>query len=103
MGKASTVDLVHPEECPPEASIQPSSLRSDPPVVKCITQEEAKQQQQQTLCELVGRPELLTPEQTEKLHQFLGEHHEAFCLNPEERGETDLVTMGINTGDAPPR
>ena len=69
LGKASAVDLVEPEECPPEAPVDPSRPRSDPPVVNRITKEETKQRQQ-TLCELVGKPELLTPEQTEKLHQF---------------------------------
>ena len=39
------------------------------------------------LCEIVGEPELLTPEQTKQLHQFLGEHHDAFSLDPNERGD----------------
>lgn len=49
-----------------------------------------------------GKPNYgrLWVEQTEKLHQLLEEHHEAFSLEPNERGETDLLTMQIDTGDA---
>ena len=55
------------------------------------------------LLELVGRPELLNDEQAECLQEFLAEHHQAFRLDPEEHGETDLVQIKINTGDAPPK
>ena len=55
------------------------------------------------LVDLVGKPELLTPEQTGELHHFLGQHHTAFCLEEQERGETDLVEMEIHTKDAAPR
>ena len=55
------------------------------------------------LCELVGKPALLDEEQVRSLHEFLGEHHQAFCLEDGEQGETDLVEMEIHTGDAPPR
>ena len=33
----------------------------------------------------------------------MGEQHEAFCLEPNERGETDILTMEIDTGDARPK
>ena len=36
------------------------------------------------LCENVGKPELLTPEQTDQLHQFWGLHHDDFSLDPHE-------------------
>ena len=51
------------------------------------------------LCEHVGYPELLTTEHVEKLHSLLGEHHNLFCLDPHECGETDLISMEIDTGD----
>ena len=41
----------------------------------------------------------------EKLHQFLREHYKAFCLDPDECEETDLVItmhMEIDTGEAWP-
>ena len=79
-----------------------SGQGSTQPMVKRITEEEATQRKQ-ILSELVGPPELLTPEQAEQLHQLLGEHHAAFCLEPNERGETDILSMEIDTGGAPPK
>ena len=58
-------------------------------------------QRKQKLKKLVGEPALLMPEQTAKLHQFLGEHHEVLCLEANEQGETDLLTMEIDTGCTP--
>ncbi len=52
------------------------------------------------LHQLLGEPELLSQEQAEKLHQFLGEHHASFSLAPGERGETAILQMEIDTGDA---
>ena len=57
----------------------------------------------QKLLEMVGRPELLNEEQATCLEEFLAEHHQAFSLDPEERGETDLVQIEIDTGDASPK
>lgn len=51
--------------------------------------------------EVVPGPPLLTPEQKVEFQEFLQEHHEAFCLEPQERGETDLLEM--ETGDALPQ
>ena len=44
----------------------------------------------------------------EQLHTFLANNHDVFCLREGERGDTSLVTMEIDTGDAtlrkqPPR
>ena len=64
-----------------------------------ISDEERKRR----LLELVDVSELLNPGQTECFRKFLAEHHQAFSLEPGERGETDLVQMEIDTGSAPPR
>ena len=40
---------------------------------------------------------------TEQLRTFLANNHDAFSLEEGERGETSLVTMEIDTGDANPR
>ena len=37
-----------------------------------------------------------------KLRKMLLESHQVFCLDPSERGETDLVQLEINTGNSPP-
>ena len=80
----------------------PSTQHGTQPVMRRITATEVEERKRR-LCEMVGKPDLLTPEQTEKLHQFLAEHHGVFSLDPNERGETDLLTMQIDTGEASPR
>ena len=51
----------------------------------------------------VGKPETLTPPQQEEFFQFLTGHHNVFALEEYERGETDLIEMKVDTGDAHPR
>ena len=50
---------------------------------------------------MVPEPQLLDPDQKEKLFNFLTDHHEAFCLDKKERGATDLMLLHIDTGDTP--
>ena len=57
----------------------------------------------QKLIEQVGSPYLLDTEQIRRLHNLLSRNHRAFALEPGERGETDMVSMEIDTGDTPPR
>ena len=57
----------------------------------------------QKLMESIGSTELLTPPQRQELLSFLHHHHDAFVLDDIERGETDLVEMAIDTGQAQPR
>ena len=60
-------------------------------------------QRKQRLREVVPEPQLLDPVQKEQLFDFLTDHHQAFCLDGQERGETDLVQLHIDTGDTPPK
>ncbi len=39
----------------------------------------------------------------QELYLLLSNYHEAFALTDDERGETGLVQLGIDTGDAPPK
>ena len=39
----------------------------------------------------------------DKLLNFLTDHHQAFCLDPGERGETTLTQLEIDTGDSHPQ
>ena len=55
------------------------------------------------LLEAIGKSELLSEEQADCLQNFLMDHHQAFSLEPGERGETDMVQMEVDTGDAAPR
>ena len=44
----------------------------------------------------------LSPDQQEKLLLLLEEYHDVFSLEDSERGETDVIEVHIDTGDAPP-
>ena len=54
------------------------------------------------LREMLDVSGLLNQEQESLLKDFLVDHHEVFSVDPGERGETDLVQMNIDTGDASP-
>ena len=58
---------------------------------------------QQELMESIGSLGTLAPSQRQKVLEFLKQHHAAFALEENERGETDLVEMTIDTGDAKPQ
>ena len=65
------------------------------PVIRHVTVTKVEERKRR-LCEIIGNPELLMGKQTEKLHQFLAKHHDVFSLDPNECGETDLLTMQID-------
>ena len=54
------------------------------------------------LKEVIGELDL-PQEEKEAFQSFLVKHHRAFCLEDGERGETELIRMEIDTGDAHPR
>ena len=60
-------------------------------------------EQKHKLLEMVGVSGLLDTEQEESFRNFLAEHHKAFCIDPGERGETDLVQLEVDTEDATPQ
>ena len=41
--------------------------------------------------------------QRDELHVLLLQYHDVFSLSEDDRGETDIVQMTIDTGDAPPQ
>ena len=55
------------------------------------------------LREMIGKPKLLDEKQTQELFNLITDHHKAFCLDGQERGETDLIEIEIHTGDEVPR
>lgn len=74
---------------------------TEPDGVKRVTADTV-QQRQARLMELIEEPNL--PEEGRRmLLEFLANHHKAFCLEENERGETDLVQFEIDTGDAAPK
>lgn len=86
-------------EHPPAAEVTKKDVEVDMRRVDSSELEVRKKK----LCEIVGKPKLLTPEQTKELHLLLGEHHSTFSLEPNKCGETDLLTMEILTGDVVPK
>ena len=55
------------------------------------------------LRKLIGKPKFLDKKQRQDLLNFITDHHTAFCLDIQERGETNLVEMETRTGDEAPR
>ena len=45
----------------------------------------------------------LSQDQRDKLLLLLEEYHDVFSLEDSERGETDVIEVHIDTGDAPPQ
>ena len=43
------------------------------------------------------------PDELQQLKDFLIDHHDVFSLEEGERGETGIVQLEIDTGDAPPQ
>ena len=56
------------------------------------------------LAEIIqGEGSSLPWQERSQLHTLLLKHHNSFQLEEGERGETDLVQMQIDTGDASPK
>ncbi len=62
----------------------------------------AEEGRKRKLLEMVEISRSEDPDQAERLRTFLAEHHEAFSIEPGERGETEWVQMDIDTGNAAP-
>ena len=45
----------------------------------------------------------LPPDELRRLKDLLADHHDVFSVEEGERGETDIVQFGIDTGDSPPQ
>ena len=109
---SAIVREVDRDSCLGEGSVIPpvSDIDTDP-VSEDVTTEDAVRRinveddecRKRKLCDLITLPSVLKPEERTSLLDFLTEHHLAFCLDEYDRGETDLVQLTIDTGDAPPR
>ena len=51
--------------------------------------------------ELISVLDLPDPDKT-VLSEFLMDHNDVFALDETDRGETDLIKLEIDTGEAPP-
>ena len=95
LGNATEAAVVHPSNSEPE--VQMVLAREN-------TGEICREQilRKEKLRDLLGEPDL-PPLEKEALLAFLTDHHHAFSLEEGERGETDLIQMEIETGDAYPK
>ena len=94
------VGEVHPVEVETQSkeTTQSQVMR----VTATVEENNQVQMRKQQLEAALGQLDIPRQEK-ETLLSFLTNHHQAFSLEEGERGETDLVTMEINTGDARPR
>jgi hypothetical protein len=99
LGEACKVAVVEPLG---EEILRPVSEEEDVEVCRRVTSEEEVADRQKRLLERVDKPATLDELQGQQLHEFLAEQHEAFSLDPGERGETDVLQFEIDTGDATP-
>ena len=91
VGEAQIAEVVTPE--PRSTDALSASVR------RLSSQEGERREKLLELLQLHDVPQ----SETGRLHSFLADNHDVFCLEGGERGETSLVAMEIDTGDAPPR
>ena len=96
--QADTVPLPEPEANPVEEESPVRQTTS----VSSLDDPERKRKVRELFSEDLDNP-ALSPEQQEKLLLLLEEFHDVFSLEDGDRGETDVITVHIDTGDAPPR
>ena len=93
LGTAQLIDVVAP-------SSELIDVKEDMSTVKKITsQEEWRREKLLQMVQLDGAPQ----SEVSRLRDFIADNHDVFSLEEGERGETDLVTMSIDTGDAHPQ
>ena len=87
---------VSPDDAP-EDSI---AIRMIPDIKKVSTISDSERKRK--VLEVLEEPDLPEPEK-KLLCDFIAENHLAFSLEKGERGETGLIQMETDTGDAAPR
>ena len=83
---------------------EPTGSSSDsktPSTVSQVSTSKPSAQRQDILMKLIGQPDL-SEQERKRLVELLSDHHEVFALEEGEWGETDMVEMKIDTGDAHP-
>ena len=83
--------------------IPPENHCDVPGEIKQIRMESTQENQgcRGRLMELIAVPNLSDPDKT-LLCKFLMDHNDVFALDETDRGETDLIQLEIDTGEAPP-
>jgi len=95
LGEAVKVtDTVWPEET--DEQNQPNAS------VRRVWPEVDRQRRSELLQQSILLPISLEEKQCEEVYKLLEAHHKAFSLDPQERGETNLIEMEISTDNAEP-
>ena len=97
IGHAHSASIVEP------AVAEDPQLQLENPLPASVRLLMSETERCQLIKDTIGKPDLLSLEQTQELHVLLEEFHDTFSLDENERGETDLAEMEIQTGDASPR
>ena len=101
VGTVSEVTVVDPATSPKDhaASVCRMSTSPHSEELTAPTTLKKDEMRETELLKAIQLPELPEAE-NEKLQSFLMKHHLAFCLEPGERGETDLLQFEIDTADS---
>ena len=102
VGEAFEVETVAPNDARPGKFDEEVDLKIDSPNVRRILPALGLDRRIKLLKQLVPVPNVLDDEEKREFCKVLESYHEIFSLEPQERGETELVEMEINTGDAEP-
>ena len=62
-------------------------------IMRIDVHEEEVLNRKKKLCKLIPDPKAFSPEEKESILTFLTDHHQAFCLDDNERWETDLLQV----------
>ena len=90
------------EEVKPNA-VNPQADNSKARVNKVISQDSIDSRIEKLRMWISEGTNMPNSSERKKLNTLLSEYHEVFSLEDDERGETDLVQLTIDTGDAPPQ
>ena len=101
VGTLTEVEVVGPSP-PPNHSEAPICQVSLGQPGATVDEQGQAESRRVNLMEVIEHPDLPEVEKT-RLLQLLLDHHQAFCLEPGERGETSLAQLEIDTGDSPPQ
>ena len=72
-------------------------------IVRVVSSEQADSRQRALATFLEEEATSLSWQQRDQLSRVLFEHHKAFALSDGDRGETGIVKLEIDTGDARPK
>ena len=84
------------------SEVEEQNISSNVRVNKVASQDEVDSRKERLKAWISEDQHVLNSSDQKELGTLLSEFHEAFSLDDDERGETDLVQLTIDTGDAPP-